>query len=35
MLIKALEMDKIGKLVNEAYVKETSAFTKEGIEECL
>jgi len=33
--MKALETDKIGKLVSKCYVKETSAFNKEGIDECL
>lgn len=35
MVFKALELDKIEKLVHKAYAKETSAFTKDGIEECL
>jgi hypothetical protein len=30
-----LEVEKIGRLVGRWYVKETSAFNKEGIEECL
>lgn len=35
LLVKALEMDKMGKLVNKYYVKETSAYSKEGIDECF
>lgn len=35
LLVKALEMDKMGKLVNKYYVKESSAYNKEGIDECF
>lgn len=35
LLVKALEPDRIAKLVGKYYVKETSAFNKEGIDECL
>lgn len=34
-LFKALETDKLQKNVNKIYVKETSGFTKDGIDECF
>jgi hypothetical protein len=35
ILYKALEVDKIQKLVSKLYVKETSAYTKDGLEESI
>jgi hypothetical protein len=35
LLVKALEVDKISKLVGKYYIKETSAYNKEGIDECF
>jgi hypothetical protein len=32
LLVRALEADKVGKLVNRLYIKETSAFNKEGLD---
>ena len=32
---KALEVDKLQKLVGRIYFKETSAYTNDGIEECF
>jgi hypothetical protein len=34
-LCKALEQTKIDKLVGKVYIKETSAYNKDGLEECL
>jgi hypothetical protein len=33
--VKALDVDKIAKLVGKYYIKETSAYNKEGIDECF
>ncbi len=35
ILMKGLEMDKLQKFVGKLYVKETSAYTKDGLEECF
>lgn len=35
LFVRALETDKLSKLVGRFYIKETSAFNKEGIDECL
>ena len=35
ILFKALQTEKIQKNVHKLYVKETSGFTKDGIEECF
>lgn len=35
VLFKALDVDKIQKLVGKVYVKETSAYTKDGLDECF
>lgn len=32
---KALDIQKMQKLVGKVYIKETSAYTKDGIEECF
>ena len=32
IMMKALEPDKLQKLVHKLYIKETSAFTKEGLD---
>jgi site-specific recombinase XerD len=34
-LYKGLDMERIQKLVGKIYIKETSAYTKEGLEECF
>ena len=34
-LYKALDIDKVQKCVGKLYVKETSGFTKDGIDECF
>lgn len=35
IIVKALQLDRLSKLVNKYYVKETSAYTKEGLDECF
>ena len=35
LLYKALEADKLQKFVGKIYTKETSAYNKEGLDECL
>jgi hypothetical protein len=35
ILVKALDVDKLGKLVGKYYIKETSAYNKEGLDECF
>ena len=35
LLVRALEPERMGKLVGKLYFKETSAFNKEGIDECF
>jgi hypothetical protein len=35
LLVRALEPERMGKLVSKLYFKETSAFNKEGIDECF
>ncbi len=32
LLVKALDMEKLGKLVGKYYIKETSAYNKEGLD---
>ena len=35
LLVKALDVDRLAKLVGKYYIKETSAYTKEGLDECF
>ena len=35
LFYKALDIEKMQKLVGKVYVKETSAYTKDGLEECF
>ncbi len=35
VLYRGLEIERMAKMVGKIYVKETSAYTKDGIEECL
>ena len=35
LMVKGLEPQRLNKLVGKCYFKETSAFNKEGIDECL
>lgn len=35
ILVKALDVEKLAKLVGKYYIKETSAYNKEGLDECF
>lgn len=35
LLVKALDVERLSKLVNKYYIKETSAYNKEGLDECF
>ena len=35
LLVKALDVDRLAKLVGKYYIKETSAYNKEGLDECF